>query len=155
MAAEVAKRLFDNQKVDLVICFSPSNAVAAGIQSTFSWKLGCSFNGGIGAVGGSYTYQNMLYLKDCFWDLFKRYSVLVVFDEINHCAGSSVEEANAWGAQILTKVQDNAAYTLALTGTPWRSDKASIVLANYADENGEVLCDYVYGLGEAVRDKVC
>lgn len=155
MAAEVAKRLFDNQMVDLVLCFSPSNAVAAGIQSTFSWKLDCSFNGEIGAVGGSYTYQNMLYLKDCFWNLFKRYRVLAVFDEIHHCAGSSLEEANAWGAQILTKVQDNAAYTLALTGTPWRSDKASIVLANYTDENGEILCDYVYGLGEAVRDKVC
>ncbi|WP_299018276.1 DEAD/DEAH box helicase family protein [uncultured Photobacterium sp.] len=155
MAAEVAKRLLDNQMVDLVICFSPSTAVAAGIQSTFSWKLECSFNGGIGSIGGSYTYQNMLYLKDCFWSLLNRYRVLVVFDEIHHCAGSSLEDANAWGAKILTKVQQHAAYTLALTGTPWRSDKTPIVLTSYTDEGGEILCDYVYGLGEAIRDSVC
>ncbi|GLQ70990.1 hypothetical protein GCM10007932_03500 [Vibrio penaeicida] len=36
MAAEVAKRLFENDMIDLVLCFSPSLSVAEGMRSTFS-----------------------------------------------------------------------------------------------------------------------
>ena len=55
----------------------------------------------------------------------------MIFDEIHHCAGSNVDNANAWGEQIILNIQDKAKYTLALTGTPWRSDAAPIVLSNY------------------------
>lgn len=52
MAAEVAKRLFQEGMIDLVLCFSPSLSVAEGMKKTFSWKLECSFNGGLGSLGG-------------------------------------------------------------------------------------------------------
>jgi len=155
MAAEVGAALKEQNLIDLVLCFSPSLTIAKSIESTFTWRLNSSFNGGIGAVGGSYTYQNMLYMSDEFWDLLKCYRVLVVFDEIHHCAGNTVIDANAWGMDILTKIQDNAAYTLALTGTPWRSDSQPISLARYSNPEGEILCDFVYGLSEAVHDGVC
>ena len=70
--------------------------MAESIKSTFSRRLNCTFNGGVGSIGGSYTYQNMLYMNDGFWDLLKHYRVLVVFDEIHHSSGNSVIEANAW-----------------------------------------------------------
>ncbi len=155
MAAEVGAALKEQNLIDLVLCFSPSLTIARSIESTFTWRLNSSFNGGIGAVGGSYTYQNMLYMSDEFWDLLKYYRVLVVFDEIHHCSGNSVIDANAWGMEILTKIQNHAAYTLALTGTPWRSDFQPISLSRYSNPEGEIQCDYVYGLAEAVHDGVC
>ncbi|MGC3835673.1 DEAD/DEAH box helicase family protein [Moritella viscosa] len=66
MAAEVASSLKQQDSIDLVLCFSPSLAVAESIESTFSWRLNSSFNGAIGSIGGSYTYQNMLYMTDEF-----------------------------------------------------------------------------------------
>ncbi|SGY93136.1 Type III restriction enzyme, res subunit [Moritella viscosa] len=155
MAAEVAAELKEQNLIDLILCFSPSLTIAKSIESTFTWRLNSSFNGGMGAVGGSYTYQNMLYMSDEFWGLLKCYRVLVVFDEIHHCSGNSVIDANAWGMEILTKVQDHAAYTLALTGTPWRSDSQPISLARYSNPEGEIQCDFVYGLSEAVHNGVC
>ena len=79
----------------------------------------------------------------------------MIFDEIHHCAGSNVDNANAWGEQIILNIQDKAKYTLALTGTPWRSDAAPIVLSNYMYLDEKIACDYVYGLSEAIRDDVC
>lgn len=155
MAAEVAARLREQKSIDIILCFSPSLSVAAGIQQTFSRRLDCSFNGSMGAIGSSYTYQSMLYLKDDFWKSINKYRVLVVFDEIHHCAGSSLKDANAWGEEIITKIQDKAKYTLALTGTPWRSDSTPIVLSQYSGQSGKILCDFTYGLREAVQDRVC
>ncbi|SGZ18676.1 GGDEF domain protein [Moritella viscosa] len=66
MAAEVATNLKKQGLIDLVLCFSPSLTVAESIESTFSWRLNSSFNGAIGSIGGSYTYQNMLYMTDEF-----------------------------------------------------------------------------------------
>jgi len=155
MAAEVATALKEQGLIDLVLCFSPSLTIAESIESTFSWRLNSSFNGGIGSVGGSYTYQNMLYMSDEFWTVLKRFRVLVVFDEIHHCSGNCALDANAWGMEILTKIQDHATYTLALTGTPWRSDSLPISLARYSNPEGKIQCDFVYGLSEAVNDGVC
>lgn len=155
MAAELAARLIRSGKVDFILCFAPSLNVVASLESTFAQQLGRRFDGRIGALGGAYTYQGMRSLGDQFWSLFDSHRVLVVFDEIHHCAGSELGGLNSWGQEILLRVQHKAAFTLALTGTPWRSDKRPIVLAEYTDPDGEIQCDYVYGLREAVRDGVC
>jgi len=155
MAAEVAAQLFEQNKIDFVLCFAPSITVSEGITYTFSNRFKTRFDGVIGAVGCTYTYQNILSFKDDFWQLLQKHRVLVVFDEIHHCAGSSIENANAWGEEIIANVQSQAEYTLALTGTPWRSDKAPIVLSNYVGGDAKIECHYSYGLKEAVRDGVC
>ncbi|WP_318513806.1 DEAD/DEAH box helicase [Photobacterium leiognathi] len=155
MAAEVAKRLFQEGMVDLVLCFSPSLSVAEGMKKTFSWKLECSFTGGLGSLGGSYTYQSIRFLDENFWNTVSKYRVLVVFDEIHHCSFDDEGRSNSWGLEIVSKIQGFARYTLALSGTPWRSDRLPIVMAEYSDPEGKVVCDYHYGLQQAVEDKVC
>ncbi|WP_441004014.1 DEAD/DEAH box helicase [Pseudocolwellia agarivorans] len=155
MASELADQLLKNNYVDLVICFSPSAIVAKDFTETLYLLTQERFDGLLGAKGHSLTYQSLQYLDDNFWQLFERYKVFVIFDEIHHCAGSNLDNANAWGEQIILNIQDRAKYTLALTGTPWRSDSAPIVLSTYTHPSNKISCDYVYGLFEAIQDDVC
>jgi len=117
--------------------------------------LGRRLDGQIGAIGAAFTYQAMEYRDERFWQLLDDYRVLVVFDEIHHCAGHDPLLSNAWGQQILHRIQDRAAFTLALSGTPWRSDNRAIALARYSTPEGHLICDYRYGLKEAIADRVC
>jgi len=155
MAAEMASRLIEQDRIDLVLCFAPSCQVVEGFRSTFAEVLGRRLDGQIGAVGAAYTYQAMEYRDEGFWQLLDDYRVFVVFDEIHHCAGHDPLLSNAWGQQILHRIQDRAAFTLALSGTPWRSDDKAIALARYSSPEGHLICDYRYGLKEAVADGVC
>ena len=155
MAAELASRLLEQDKIDLVLCFAPSCQVVEGLRSTFAAVLGRRLDGQIGAVGAAFTYQAMEYRDDGFWRLLDDYRVFVVFDEIHHCAGHDPLLSNAWGQQILHRIQDRAAFTLALSGTPWRSDDRAIALARYSSPEGFLICDYRYGLREAIADGVC
>ncbi|MEZ9464876.1 DEAD/DEAH box helicase [Vibrio splendidus] len=155
MAAEVASRLFEQKAIDFVLCFSPSTAISQGLACTFKNHLNCRFDGAIGALGASYTYQGLQYFDDYFWSLLQTHRVLVILDEIHHCAGLNMTEANAWGEKIIQYIQSHAQYTLSLTGTPWRSDKAPVSLSHYNIDTNEIECNYVYGLSQAVKDKVC
>jgi len=155
MAAELTSRLLEQDRIDLVMCFAPSCQVVKGFRSTFAEVLGRRIDGQIGAVGAAYTYQAMEYRDEGFWQLLDDYRVLVVFDEIHHCAGHDPLLSNAWGQQILHRIQDRAAFTLALSGTPWRSDEKAIALARYSSPEGNLICDYRYGLKDAIADGVC
>ncbi|SKA74574.1 Helicase conserved C-terminal domain-containing protein [Enterovibrio nigricans DSM 22720] len=141
--------------VDLVLCFSPSLTVSDGIKRTFSHTLNCTFNGGLGSIGQSLTYQSIQFLNNDFWQTLRNHRVFAVFDEIHHCSGSDIENANVWGQQVLTKIQGLATYTLAMSGTPWRSDALPIVMGEYSTPNGQLLVDYQYTLKQAIADKVC
>lgn len=44
---------------------------------------------------------------------------------------------------------------MALSGTPWRSDDKAIALARYSSPEGHLICDYRYGLKDAIADDVC
>lgn len=155
MAAELARCLLEQDKIDLVLCFAPSCQVVEGFRSTFAQVLGMRLDGQLGAIGAAHTYQAMDYRDDAFWQLLDDYRVFTVFDEIHHCAGHDPLLSNAWGQQILQRVQDRAAFTLALSGTPWRSDDRAIALARYSSPEGQLICDYRYGLREAIADGVC
>ncbi|MEZ8022390.1 DEAD/DEAH box helicase [Vibrio sp. 1F255] len=155
LAATVASRLLQEDKIDLVLCFSPSLTVSSGIKRTFSQILNCTFNGGLGSIGRSLTYQSIQFLNEEFWLTLRNHRVFVVFDEIHHCSGTDIENANVWGQQVLAKIQGLAMYTLALSGTPWCSDSLPIVLGQYSDPDGILLVDYQYTLKQAIGDKVC
>lgn len=155
MSAELAARLIQQEQIDFILCFAPSVSVVSGLQNSFSQWLGQRFDGLLGAVGGAYTYQGMRSLSEEFWQIFHTHRVLVVFDEIHHCAGMAAGDANTWGEEILMKIQDYATYTLALTGTPWRSDNRPIVLSQYVGIDPQIHCHYSYGLSEAIKDGVC
>ena len=51
MAAELANRLLEQDRIDLVMCFAPSCQVVEGFRSTFAEVLGRRLDGQIGAVG--------------------------------------------------------------------------------------------------------
>ncbi|MFM2629276.1 DEAD/DEAH box helicase family protein [Vibrio chagasii] len=155
LAATIASKLLKDGLVNLVLCFSPSLTVSDGIKKTFSQTLNCTFNGGLGSIGQSLTYQSIQFLNDDFWKTLRNHRVFVVFDEIHHCSGSEIENANVWGQQVLTKVQELATYTLAMSGTPWRSDSLPIVMAEYNTPDGQLLVDYQYTLKQAIADNVC
>lgn len=155
LASEVAAYLFETNQIDFVICFSPSSEVASSIKKAFSKRLNCNFDGVIGSVGCSYTYQNMRFFNDDYWKLLKNNRVFIVFDEIHHCAGSSIDDANVWGQDIVKNIQQQATFTLALTGTPWRSDLLPIALATYSAPDNSIQCNYSYSLQQAVNDGVC
>ncbi|TNZ19306.1 DEAD/DEAH box helicase, partial [Vibrio parahaemolyticus] len=108
-----------------------------------------------GALGTSLTYQAIQYLDEQFWETISKHRVLAIFDEIHHCSGETLSDANAWGEQIILKVQKASKYTLALTGTPWRSDSLPISLSSYSNPEGKIICDYQYTLKQAITDRVC
>lgn len=155
LAAELARRMMASRQIDLVLCFSPSVSVAEGLRLVMEERLARRLDGALGAAGGSYTYQNLMFFKPEFWSILDHHRVLVIFDEIHHCSGTTPDNANAWGEEILLHIQEKAAFTLALTGTPWRSDKAPVVLSRYLGPEGRIQVDYQYGLREAIRDGVC
>ena len=97
MASELAKVMLAQDQIDLVVCFSPSSVVSVDFSQTLEHVIDEKFDGLLGSKGHSLTYQSMQYLDDNFWQLFKKYRVLVIFDEIHHCAGTSIKNANGWG----------------------------------------------------------
>lgn len=155
LAAELARWLLEEQLIDFVICFAPTREVVAGMQRTFSAVLDQRFGNVIASAGAAYTYQSMEYQQEEFWNIFKKFRVLAIFDEIHHCAGHDPLLSNTWGQQIIRNIQDQATYTLGLSGTPWRSDDLPIALARYSDPEGQLICDYRYDLQSAVNDGVC
>ena len=153
MASRLAKRLKDEDLLDLIICITPSLIVSDDFRDELENQLEQKMDGKLGSIGKTLTYQAML-SENYIWDLFEQYKVFVIFDEIHHCAGNDLENSNAWGEKIISNIQGKAAYTLALTGTPWRSDSIPISLGNYT-EDGFIHCNYSYGLTQAISDNVC
>ena len=155
MAAELANNLYQNNKIDLVLCFAPTIQVVGAFRETLEDIFKATFDGHLGSLGCVLTYQSMGFRDERFWSLFDQYRVLVIFDEIHHCASQEVLTGNVWGQQIAERIQEKAKYTLALSGTPWRTDEGLVALARYSVPEGEIVRDFVYGLKQAIDDGVC
>ncbi len=112
-------------------------------------------HGQLGAAGGVFSYQYLASSKSADWSFLKNNRVLVVFDEIHHCAGDEPEVANAWGREILLNIGKHATLILSMSGTPWRSDSTKISLATYLEPENTIQCDYSYGISKAIKDGVC
>lgn len=155
MASILSKKLYDNGFIDLIFCFSPSSVVSSDFADSLNCHFNTHFDGSIGALGNSLTYQSLATLDNRTWELFNNYRVFVIFDEIHHCSGSCMDDANSWGAKIIDQIKEKSAYSISLTGTPWRSDAIPIVLSDYCIESGKIKCDYIYDLKSAIQDGVC
>lgn len=152
MAAMLAKKLKEAGLIDYVICFSPSSTVCANMRETFASVTGKRFDGLIGSFGDSHTYQSLRTICDEYLRLLQESRILVVLDEVHHCAGDTIENANSWGKGLLERINEQSTYTLSLSGTPWRSDFLPITLADY---HNKITCHFQYGLSEAIIDGVC
>ncbi|HQV58651.1 MAG TPA: DEAD/DEAH box helicase family protein, partial [Ilumatobacteraceae bacterium] len=73
---------------------------------------------------------------------------LVILDEVHHAG-----DDRAWGDNIRTAFGP-ARRRLSLSGTPFRSDSASIPFVNYAEtgQGGEAQPDFTYGYADALAD---
>lgn len=154
-AAEVGAYLLDHGMVDVILCLAPSKAICDGIEHTFSTRLNRPFKGGLGGIGQVMTYQALQFIPQDFWVTLEGKRIFVVFDEIHHCSGNEGFKGNTWGQLILSKIQNLATYSLALSGTPWRSDCVPIVLSQYTGSDGQLVVDYQYSLSKAVSDGIC
>lgn len=155
VASLIAQQLFESDMIDMVICLSPSIVVAQDFQLELEKWTQRSMNGRLGSSGCSLTYQSMSLLDESFWKILNTQRVFTIFDEIHHCAAVEDGKSNRWGEAIHRYIRGKAAYSLALTGTPWRSDSTPIVLSDYCGKTGVVQCDYRYGIARAVTDNVC
>lgn len=154
-SASLAKSLLRADHIDFVLCFAPSVSVQNSIQGTFSNILNDRFDGRLGAKGLVITYQGIQYAYQELAHVIKNYRVLIISDEIHHCASGVSSMSNQWGQLLVSLISEGNPLTLTLSGTPWRSDSTKIALQSYSGEPQELDTDFVYGLGDAVRDKVC
>lgn len=154
MAAAAINELLNRDMIDFVLVFSPSVEVSNSFAETISDLVNMPCDGMIGSIGRSLTYHNLSFLTEQFWELLDNHRVLVICDEIHHCAASMEAVENMWGKALRGNVYEKAAYTLSLSGTPWRSDQAPVALAEYCP-NDTLQHDYIYGLEQAINDGVC
>ena len=78
----------------------------------------------------------------------ERFKTLVILDEVHHAG-----DERAWGDGVRTAFE-LANRRLCLSGTPFRSDTASIPFVRYEETGvgGEAQPDYTYGYADALRD---
>jgi|TARA_B100000530_G_C15926647_1_gene475205 superfamily II DNA or RNA helicase len=155
LSAKLAELYLRKGIVDYIVCIAPSCEIVSGLRSTFKEVLGSGFDAKLGAVGGVYTYQSLKGLGKEFWEHLAKYKVLVIIDEIHHCSGHTIAEANAWGTELFKNIEKVGTFILAMTGTPWRSDDVKIPLLEYDPDTNALICDFEYSLTQAVEDGVC
>ncbi|MBT0587036.1 DEAD/DEAH box helicase [Alteromonas oceanisediminis] len=154
-AAVTIKRLLDLDMIDYVICVAPSLTVKAGLQRTFEQALSLPMDGQFNAVGVCMTYQSLASLHPALLNRLRSYRLAIVVDEIHHCGGQDKTEATAWADPLLALTSQNEqAYTLSLSGTPWRSDRLPVTTLRYNALFSPQM-HYCYGLKEAIADGVC
>lgn len=73
---------------------------------------------------------------------------VVIFDEVHHAA-----DDRTWGGSLQTAFGD-AALRLALSGTPFRSDRGRLPYVNYGPD-GRCTADFAYDYPRAVVDGLC
>jgi superfamily II DNA or RNA helicase len=101
--------------------------------------------------GVAVTYAQIAVKAQVHKDLTESGRTLVILDEVHH-GGDSL----SWGDSIRVAF-DRAERRLSLTGTPFRSDTASIPFVSYLPDRDGILVsrtDYDYGYGRALVDGV-
>ena len=155
MASVLAQRLFELDMIDYVVCLVPSRPVKVSFRHALERHTGHRMDGQLIARGTVITYQSLAHCDPSFWPLLAQYRVLMIYDEIHHCAGGQGISGNTWGDALLEEIEQCASYTLALSGTPWRSDAIPVATLPYCGVQGEVAPSFVYGLAQAIDDNVC
>lgn len=123
-------------------------AAEFGIQLTTRASDG-HFPGGVNYQGTVITYHALgSYLPIVKqWQRQVGYKFILVCDEIHHTS-----ESNSWGTDSL-EYGELCDKIIFLSGTPNRTDKYKIPLANY--ENDLLVVDYKYGYTRALVERTC
>ncbi|WP_458526464.1 DEAD/DEAH box helicase [Onishia taeanensis] len=172
MAAVLAQELLQGDAIDYVIYLGPTTSVVERARDTLEKITGLAMHGRLGAGGTAFTYHALHHRLSELKHLCQQGRVLLVWDESHHAAGHSggTSAANHWGVGLLA-LERQVRFTLALSGTPWRSDGGRLPLLRYLDTDEEsalreggsdgtairqqLMPDFIYSLEEAIRDQVC
>jgi len=183
LAAELTQALMARGDIDHVLYLGPTRAVVSAAIETLEARTGHPVSGELGAVGAGLTYQALAGRLESLKHLGQRHRVLLIWDESHHAAGHAGGEGpNQWGMALMA-LERYMTYTLALSGTPWRTDGSCLPLLRYlevaedsqdphagepagmgtpansrtlpASPSQVLLPDFVYTLQDAIRDKVC
>ncbi len=158
-ALRVATELLDAGTVRRVTVVAPTEHLKhqwADAAARVGIRIDPSFKNSQGRHGSHYDGVALTYAQVAAKPALHRARTqaartLVILDEVHHGG-----DALSWGDAVRDAFED-ATRRLALTGTPFRSDTASIPFVTYeADHEGirRSRADYTYGYGEALRDHV-
>ncbi|MGM0984992.1 MAG: DEAD/DEAH box helicase [Pseudomonadota bacterium] len=183
LAAELADALMARGDIDYVLYCGPTRAVVQAAVDSLQTVTGHPMHGQLGAAGAGMTYHALPGRLDALKQLGRLHRVLLIWDESHHAAGSlGGEGPNQWGGTLMA-LERHMTYTLALSGTPWRTDGSCMPLLRYlevAEDAREIAAgldtpegplpgsaapegpglqilqpDFVYTLQDAIRDGVC
>lgn len=161
---EVAYEAISTGLVERVIVVSPTLAVVNGWQRSTSpsdrhaptipllngtdWDPDRPLP--LGWRGLLTTYQGLFRRPDALEALCcdPEHPTLVIFDEVHHLGDES-----SWGAAARSAFAQHARAILALSGTPFRSDRDRIPFLR--DEDGMAIADFVYDYDRALHDGAC
>jgi len=155
LAASIAKRMLENDLVDIIISLSPSVSIKKNIQDVLSISTNRCFKGEIGSAGICFTYQSLSHISPEFWRKIRNKRKFLILDEVHHCSGNNEVESNHWGLNILQKISQGKTYSLSLSGTPWRTDSFPITKQQYSRSSSQIAYHYKYGLQDAIKDGIC
>ena len=137
LAAELAKALIARGDIDYVVYCGPTRAVVQAATETLQRVTGQPMHGEMGAAGAGMTYQALPGRLDALKRLGMRHRLLLIWDESHHAAGHQGGEGpNQWGTTLIA-LERHVTYTLALSGTPWRTDGSCMPLLRYLDVTDE------------------
>ncbi|WP_336269523.1 DEAD/DEAH box helicase [Vreelandella arctica] len=172
LAAVLANALIMRGDIDYVVYLGPTRAVVKDASDTLGAVLNSSMDGQLGAIGVALTYHALSNRLAALKRLCQGFRVFLIWDESHHASapGGQINEANQWGLALLA-LERHVRYTLALSGTPWRTDGSCLPMLRYieathsasqVDDNAQapssqqrLTPDYVYTLKEAIRDGIC
>lgn len=164
-ALRVAHELLEQRVVRRVIVVAPTEHLKVQWADAAA-RVGISIDPGLGGSsrrgrsrefdGVATTYAGVAMRAHHFRARTQAEPTLVILDEIHHAG-----DALSWG-EAIAEAFEPATRRLALTGTPFRSDKTPIPFVRYEptgrDATGQIVrqsqADYTYGYTEALRDQV-
>lgn len=158
-ALRVATELMARRLINEVVVVAPTEHLKyqwAESAARVGLQLDPDFSNSQSDLGRSFNGACVTYAQVARAPMFHRQRVssrktLVILDEVHH-GGDNL----SWGDAIRVAFS-TARHRLSLTGTPFRSDTASIPFVTYEpDEDGiyRSKADYTYGYADALRDFV-
>ncbi|GAA3904614.1 DEAD/DEAH box helicase family protein [Halomonas cibimaris] len=170
-AASLAKVLLEQDAIDYVLYLGPTRAVVSSAVASLEEVTDLSMNGKLGALGAGFTYHALKNRLNDLMRLGQRARILLIWDESHHAAGHNGASAgaNQWGKALMA-LERHVRLTVALSGTPWRTDGSCLPLLRYLEvedhdddsdeteapaQQRQLQPDFVYTLRDAIADGVC
>lgn len=157
LALGLALHALDNDVAGLVVIVAPSRhlkkqwaeeAAKVGLSLRTTLTNDALDDGVPGDIHGYVvTYAQVANWPHVHAAICVQRQVLVVFDEVHHAG-----DDRHWGEGLRDGFAD-ATFRLALSGTPFRTDRNAIPFVRYEDNRS--VADYSYNYGRAMEDSVC